>query len=285
MQWKGQAIGNFIAIDDEITVSLGYKNYKTEIVFAGYISTINQKELLTITCENEMRRFKKITVKPENFTSFDIKTFMLQYAPQVNVIMPEKLSFGSLNIETECSLAYALDQINQKYPYVKPFFIFNNLYVLNRSYQNASSPPVRLETGRNIISDTIKYTRKEDVKIAIKAVLMRKNEAGKNEKLEVTLPKNTVDTELRTFYAPNCKTIAELTQYAQNMLDTYKCDKAEGTISLFGIPFVRKTDTVTIKDADRPELNGKAFFVNAVKYNFGTSGYRQTITLSDQIKI
>ena len=59
--------------------------------------------------------------------------------------------------------------------------------------------------------------------------------------------------------------------------------KMEGTLTLFGIPFVRKGDVVRLTDKDRPERDGKRFRVDAVTYGFGTGGYRQEVTLGKRI--
>ena len=39
-----------------------------------------------------------------------------------------------------------------------------------------------------------------------------------------------------------------------------------------------------VKDDDNLERNNKTFFVEAVKYSFGEKGYRQTVSLGNEIE-
>jgi hypothetical protein len=88
----------------------------------------------------------------------------------------------------------------------------------------------------------------------------------------------------RQEFCPQCTTQEEVQAYADKRAAEFITDKMEGNITAFGVPLVRKGDMVQLKDTDRQERNGKKFVVDGVDYSFGTSGYRQNITLGYEIK-
>ena len=143
---------------------------------------------------------------------------------------------------------------------------------------------VSLDPTRNIISDSLKYTLAEDVKVCVKATSIQED----NTKIEVTVPAeaetNPSEYEQRHFLLPGYTDAASLKEAAEKTLAEYKTDKMEGTLTLFGIPFVRKGDVVRLTDKDRSERDGKRFRVDAVTYSFGTGGYRQEVTLGKRVR-
>ena len=77
--------------------------------------------------------------------------------------------------------------------------------------------------------------------------------------------------------------VTKLREYAQGRYELFATDRVNGSFTAFGEPFVLKGDSVKFDYGDfRPELNDKEFIVDGVEYNFGSNGYRQTITLGYQ---
>ncbi len=291
MQWQGKDLTNFVNIDDEISIQMGYAEMgNIETVFKGYIKNIENATPIIISCENEMRLFKTVNVDAEIIEHFNLKTWLKKYVPELQIELPDDVNFGKVKIEQQ-TLAQALDKLMSTYPWLKGFFREGVFYGITTHKALANGRILTFNPERNQISDSLKYTTKEDVKIAVKATSIQND----NSKIEVIVPREAVQTttttetvksdyEQRQFYFPGISSKQELKDAAEKLLNDYTCDKMTGSITAFGIPYVRKGDIVRLQDKIRKERDGRKFWVDAVEYKFGTSGYRQTITLGYEIK-
>jgi hypothetical protein len=282
MSWKGKALTDFIERGNEISIQAGYENYGVETLFKGYLTDIENSYPLVLKCENEMWKFKKITVPAEKIEKFDLKAYIEKYG-KVKANIAKNLSFGSMDIKEEMSLSQALDNIMQAYPYTLGYFQDETFCaILNTERWEAGSKPIVFDPTRNMVSDSLKYVVADDVKIGIKATSILRD----NSRLEAYSPSKAFDGksiksgwEQRHFFTPGCKTQSELQAYADKMSAEFVTDSMSGTFTAFGVPFVRKGAMVELRDADRRERNRKRFVVDAVDYAFGRNGYRQTVTL------
>lgn len=279
MQWQGKSLLEYVRRNDEITIHAGYKEYGMETLFHGYVNTVENGTPIVITCENEMRLFKTTEVKAEVISNFNIKTFMKRYVPNVKVECPDTIYFGDVTVEAN-TLSGFLDKLGKQFDWFYGFFQDGIFYVLINKKKTNNYRTITFDPTRNQISDSLKYTLAEDVKYAVKATHINAD----NTKIEVTVPEDTEDCNVQHFFFPECTTEKALKEAAENKLKELKCDHMDGTIEAFGVPFVRKGDVVRLKDAERPERDGKRFQVTAVDYKFSTSGYRQTITLGPELK-
>lgn len=280
MSWMGKPLTDFVRRNDEISISMGYKEHGLETVFKGYVSRVENSTPIVIECENEMRLFKTITVKAEIIPNFNIKSFIRRYAPGVEVVGPD-IDFGTVTIQ-EQNLSQALDKLMDSFGWFKGFFRDGKFIAVTDLAAIAGNKTFTFDPERNMIKDQLKYTLSEDVKIAVKAVHINRD----NTKIEVTVPeeaKSNSDYEQRQFFFPEYDTEQSLREAAEKTQKEFVCDKMEGKIIAFGVPFVRKCDIVRLKDRQRKERDGKRFWVDAVDYSFGTEGYRQTITLGYQL--
>jgi hypothetical protein len=224
-----------------------------------------------------MWKLKQTTVAPKRYAKFKLEDFLNEYAGRVTLVMPKNIEFGEVIIQGETTVAKVLDYLKQNYPF-NAFFDDDKLVAIMITSQLEGRKEIKFKKGFNTISDSLKYTLAEDIHIQVVA----KSILPDNTKLESK--KGEDGGEVRTFYAPEYKTQKELDVYAENMLKTYKVDRMSGDFTAFGIPFVKKGDSVLLFDDDNEERNNKKFIADAVKYSFGLNGYRQTITLGDEIK-
>lgn len=277
ISWEGKQIYDYLRRDDQITIRMGYKEHGLETVFNGYIKSVENGTPIVVNCENEMRLFKTITVKAEKIENFNIKDFIKKYAPNIEVVCPDKIDFGTVTIQ-EQSLSQCLDKLMSTFTWFKGFFRAGKFVaIIDMSALNDNQTHT-FDPERNLISDSLKYELAEDVKIAIKATSILKD----NSKLECVVPeeaKEGKDYEQRHFYFPGYTDAAKLKEAAEKKLKDYVCDKMTGSITGFGVPYVVKGDIIRLKDSKRKERDGKRFWVDAVDYKFDTGGYRQTITL------
>ncbi|MCL2291231.1 MAG: hypothetical protein FWC34_11125 [Bacteroidetes bacterium] len=277
MSMKGKKLNEFVKRGDKISIQVGYLDIDSQNIFNGYITSVSSETPIKIEAENEMWKLKQITVNPTRYDKFKLKDFLSEHAPDVELVMPENIEFGEVIIQEETTVAKVLDYLKQNYPF-NAFFDGKKMIAIMLTSQLQNSKEIKFKKGLNIISDTLKYTLADDVNIQIVA----KSILSDNTKLESK--KGDTKGEVRTFYAPEYKTQKELDQYAQKMLDTYKADKMSGDFTAFGIPFVKKGDKALLYDDDNKERNEKKFIADAIVYDYGFGGYRQVVTLGDEIK-
>jgi hypothetical protein len=280
MQWQYKPLTDFIERGSEITVELGYEGYKMETVFTGYIKNFTARTAITLDCENEMWKLKQIAVVPKVYKEFDIKEFIQEYAPHLELVSinETKYNFGEVKIEKDVNVARVLEQLKQNNPFYT-FFRGKKLYAVIGQTNLVAEDEVKMLnfiSDKNIISsDNLKITLAEDVNVRVKAISILPS----NKRLTVEVPPGKKDGDLRTLHASRYKTEADLKKYAEAELANLKVDTVEGSFTAFGIPHVRKGDRVKITDNVNADINGKTFAVKAVRYSFDNNGYRQTITL------
>ncbi|MDR1199060.1 MAG: hypothetical protein LBK94_08650 [Prevotellaceae bacterium] len=279
LKWKEKPLTGFINRGDAINVELGYDGHKMETVFTGYIRNFTSRTAITLECENEMWKLKQIAVVPKVYKNFDIKAFMKEYAPHLELISVNKTkyNFGEVKIEKGVNVARVLEQLKQNNPFYT-FFRGKKLYAVIGQTNLVAEDEVKMLNfiaHKNIInSEQLKLTLAEDVNVRVKAISILAN----NKRLTAEVPQGKKDGDLRTFHASRYKTEADLKKYAEQKLAELKTDTVEGSFTAFGIPHVRKGDRVKITDTVNADISGKAFAVKAVKYSFDSNGYRQTIT-------
>ncbi|MDR2652133.1 MAG: hypothetical protein LBC68_07445 [Prevotellaceae bacterium] len=280
LKWKEKPLTDFINRGDAISVELGYDGHAMEAVFTGYIRNFTSRTTITLDCENEMWKLKQIAVAPKVYKNFDIKAFIQEYAPHLELIAinETKYNFGEVKIENDVNVARVLEQLKQNNPFYS-FFRGKKLYaVIGQTNLVAENEVKTLNfiAHKNIItSEQLKLTLAEDVNVRVKAISILPD----NKRLVVEVPQGKKDGDLRTLHASRYKTEADLKKYAEQELAKLKTDTVEGNFTAFGIPYVRKGDRIKITDTVNADISGKTFAVRAVKYGFDDKGYRQTITL------
>ncbi|MDR0560097.1 MAG: hypothetical protein LBG92_07990, partial [Prevotellaceae bacterium] len=291
MFWREKPLTDFIGRGNEIEIEAGYEEYGLQTLFRGWITGVENSYPLIINCENEMWKFKTVTVPAEIIKKFNLKDYLQKYGG-VQVDVAENLSFGSMDIKEEMSLAQAVDLIMQSYPYVVGYFqdgIFKAFLSSDRWAKGLK--PVTLSPERNMVANSLKYTLADDIKICLKAVSIKRDNTQivafapanaynvKTDKKGKTTHTQKDGWEQRQEFCPQLTTQREVQDYADKRAAEWITDKMEGSVTLFGVPFIRKGDLVKLQDRDRTERDGKKFIVDAVDYSFGTDGYRQTVTL------
>jgi len=272
-------LSNIIRRGDRIEVKLGYdNNFKT--VFKGYLKSVSTGSPLTIECEDNSWLLKQIKVAPVYYESLTLEQFAQEYLSDFDYKVND-FNLGETRINSENTVAGILDYFMQNFP-VTFFFRDGKFYgTLANTMLMADEAvnTIEFKYGKNVISDNLKYTLADDVNVQIVAKVILQD----NTKLEAKVPVDATDAGIRTYFFPECKTKAELQERAQETLDIYKVDHMEGSFTAFGEPFTRAGDIVKFFDDEYEERNNKRFFVDAVEYKYGMSGYRQEIKLGTEI--
>lgn len=281
MPCKLKKITETVKKGDSVAIYLWYDEYPDySPIFLGYVRNIVTSPTITLECENEMWKLKQIKVPAKRYTKFDLQNFFSEFIPGIEVKVPKEMSFGEVIIANESTVAKVMDYLTKNYPF-NVFFKERSLVCSMRTSLVAeSAKEVTFKIGSNIISDSLKYVKAEDVNIIVKAKSILKD----NTKLEVQSPIGATEGEIRTLHNSALKTKKELQKYADEQLANWKSDKMTGEFVAFGIPLVYKCDLVKILDDENPDRNNKKFVVASVNYSFGTGGFRQTIKLGDELK-
>lgn len=281
LKFKEKNISDYLHRGDRIEIKLGYGE-SLETVFKGFLTGVKTGTPVTLECEDAAWLLKQKTVKNLYYEKFSLSAFISEHLPELTDKTIADVNLGEMRISGEVSLARVFDYLMKNYP-LRFFFRNGRFYGILPQTELINSKTIKFTYGKNIISDNLKYTLAKDVKIAIIAKVITKD----NKSLKVTEPaeaeREQSEYEFRTFFYPDAVNESQLRQYAQKEIKNFKTDKMEGNFTAFGIPFVRFGDIVAINDEVHPERNNKKFVVDGVTYTFGTEGYRQKIYLENEI--
>lgn len=278
LKHKGKDITAYIRRNDEVEVKLGY-NDRLNLLFKGYIKTVTTGTPVVIECENEFWRLKQLKVTPKLYPSLKLSDFVKEYLSSYTSVIAD-INLGEVRISSETTVAKCFEYFQKNYP-LSFFFKGDTFYAgLPSALMVNERKTIKLKTGHNFVSDTLKYTKAVDINLQIVSKAILKD----NTAIEWKEPQNVDDAEIRTFYVPGAKTVDDLKAHAAEMLVKYKADKMDGDIIAFGEPLVTKGDIVHLLDDDNAERNDKKFVAESVTYKFSNSGYRQTIKLGDQVQ-
>jgi hypothetical protein len=300
LSWKGKTIAlgedGLIHTGDRVIVKTGYDK-TLETSFKGYLKHIKPGVRVKLTCENEMyklksavinRSVKTTTIDPSKKKHKKTTTFSVVNATYVNItlkellqdILPSDMEFRAIDINlgtiiiNDMSVAKILEKLQSDFGLIS-YFLDDVLYS-GFAYWPENAKTHKLEFKKNIIDDSgLEFIREEDVKIRVKAVSILKN----NTKIEKEF--GDADGDLRTVHFYNVPA-ASLQKVAEEEIKKLKYTGLQGSMMLFGEPYILKGDVVDITDPDYPEKDGN-YLVKSVEYQFGTRGYRQKIELGPKV--
>lgn len=317
--WNGKNIygsdGDFPPIvmrGDKIKISVGYfydnMNGGDETLimndrFVGYIARIKNRVPFEIECEDEMWKLKQIKAPNKLFrgSEYTVQKMIEELLKGTGIKVVDgvngsiQTSIGDFRTQNE-TVAQVLDRLRKE----------GNLYCYFRNeelrcsgivYYPQDRNEVVFEFQENIISDSLEYTRKEDISVAVKAhAEFIENGTGLNndntrktqrKRLEVMVSKDGVLTksaadnfqgDIISIPVIGATTEEYLIKKAKEYLPKFYYTGFKGSLVTFLQPFVRHGDAAIIRDKVLPERNG-TYLIKQVTTTFGLSGGRQTIQL------
>jgi hypothetical protein len=214
---------------DKVTVKLGYEEYAIETVFKGYIKQVSTTVPLVISCENEAYKLKRISVQPETIKQFDIDVFCNKYLiDHKNNVTPS--SFGEVKISADVNFLEVLNYLKKEYGFLFYFredetgTTFYGGLTQTEIMSKGKSNTVVFRIGRNVVSSSLKFTLKEDIKIQIVA----RNILKDNKKIEIKYPAVVGEGySSRTYHWAECQTEAELMEKAKANYEAMKEEMKE----------------------------------------------------------
>lgn len=296
-------IGNqppFIMRGDRVKIEACYWYYNEQgeeqippytTLFEGYISKVKVKIPIEIECEDSMYILKQTQAPNKVFkgTVEDMVKELIAPLGMALVQHPEGITtnVGVFRVENE-TIAQVLDRLRRDYK-IECWFRGTNLHVSSIVYfpdEHNQTPPI-FEFQSNIISDSLEYTRTDDVILGANCYSVRKTELtttttdGKKKTTRKRLSAfvGKPGGEIRTFYFWDVATEAELKKKGEERLRRFFFEGYKGSITTFGEPYVKHGDTIILRDRVLPEREGE-YYVKAVRRKFGVdTGYRQEIEL------
>lgn len=307
---------------DKINIQLGYAYFTSSGIrqmvttfnneFTGYVTRIENKTPVVLHCEDNMYLLKqtKVDNKVWSNSTYSIETMlkeMIKSHPEISVNVDNYKHKTGDYISRGQTVAQVLDEIRKNYhleSYIRPkgtpigdgagnFAGYSQKDELRcgiiRYYPEDRINHI-LHFQKNVASNTLDYTRDNDVRIGIKAISINKKElttvngSGKpktrHQRLEVNV--GDQDGEIRTLFFPEIDNLQELTDQANAALPYLKYEGFHGGISAFGLPFIKHGDSVQLINSIIPEQKG-TYLVKQTKVRFGMGGYRRDCFLDIRI--
>ena len=312
---------------DKVTIDWGYRYFRgnkevfegTENklanthLFEGYISEVGTKKPIEFKCEDNMYLLKQIQVPLKTYSKGTTVESMLQEMlndTQFTVNTITSTTIGEFKCGNE-TVAEVLARLRKTYRF-ESYFRGNELRCGSQVYIPSEAKTYTFEFQNNIISDELRYKRKDDLVLSVVASNTIEENTGattkdghtktKKTRLEVMvtfrngneipiyyvkekgvdLPQNIGGERLNIPF-PQATTIDELKKNALELLKKYYYTGFKGKFTTFGIPFVKMGDNVQLIDQILPERNG-LYKVRSVEYEGGVDGLRQTIEIDYLIR-
>lgn len=268
MKWDGSA-DIPVRRGDPVRISLGYDD-NLQLAFVGYVRDVGFKTPIVITCEDDMFKLKQMLAVKKAYRSVNLETLLKDQGITYRLNIMGEQSLGAYRVTAD-TVASLLGKLSEQG--VRSFFRYENgepVLYCGVLFERDSTPSQVFKTGLNIISDqSLQQQKAENMRLRVKAVSLMPD----NKKIKVEV--GDADGEHRTLHTYN-KTESELKAWAEQEIKRLKRDGLTGSFTTFGASLVDCLDAIGLI------IDGKKAGVYQVKKNvikYGTSGYRQEITL------
>ena len=271
LKWDGEAQIP-VKRGDTIKVWTGYGD-DLELAFVGYVRNVGFKTPIVLTCEDEMFKLKQMQCTKKAYKTVTLETLLKdQGLTDVKVFGEQNLGQFRVTDDTVAALLGRLQENG-----IKSFYRYEDgkpVLYCGVIFERDAKPAQVFATGLNIISDSsLEQQLAANIRLCVKAVSIMPN----NKKIKVEV--GDKDGEHRTLHTYN-KSEKELKAWAEQEIKRLKVDGLSGSFTTFGYKLVDKLDAIGIK------IDGNKMGVYQVKKNvikYGTSGYRQEVTLGYRV--
>lgn len=293
---------------DKISISLGYiyrdavnaEKYITDVQerFSGFISLVNNDSPITFEIEGFSYYLKQTQLGNKEYLKkdgYNLEKMLSEMLGIVNAKYGYNLKLRIDNTVTEIgdyrtvdnpTLMIVLDELKTEYG-INSFFDGEELVIGIPRYYPKNRVNHVFHFQKNIIEKNLNYNRSDDIRIGIKVVSIIEELTGKvkaNGKPRAKRKKiegfaGDTDGDIRTLHFNNVSTVRELETIAKKMLPKLKFEGFKGTFETFGLPYVKKGDTVALLDDVITERKGR-YTVKSVKPVLSPSkGLKQIIEI------
>ncbi|MEE9408127.1 MAG: hypothetical protein V3V28_08640 [Polaribacter sp.] len=271
-KFANQNILKFIKVNDPVIIKLGYDG-KLETEFTGYVSKVSADIPLVIECEDEMFQLRKSNFS-KTFRSVSLLQLLKTIAPNYKYDVIDDIKLGKFTINN-ASAYRTLETLRKDYGLHSRFVG----KILQVGFPISLIPQAvhEININRNVRaqSNDLKFVRKEDFKILLKAISINKNGA------RLTSDFGDKDGAQRTLHFTN-KTLSELKLLAEKNYKSLNFDGYQGSIPTWGLPRTKAGESVDITDPNykNSERNGKYLIEEVIKKFNSTDGFKRINKLS-----
>jgi hypothetical protein len=301
------------AVGDEVQIWLGYDGILKE-EFRGYVRTIKLTTPLSIECEDATyllrkkhfnQSWKKVTLK--EVLNYIVKGTGIEIATSK---LPS-ITFHGFYLRN-VNGAKALQELKDKYGLTIYFTQFKTLFV-GLSYDTEDETRVRYEVGTNVIEHDLVLQDSQDVSMKVKVIGIlpdgsrletevgdgaepdkydkkRKKKAGVKratteiDNADFSATGKDSDTETRTAFFYNIRTVAELQKLGLEELRKYKRTGFKGGLTTFLRPFCTVGNIAFVNDPFYPERGDGDYLIDKITTTFNTSGARRKVEIGLKVK-
>ncbi len=260
-----------------VKVEIGYNdNLTTE--FEGYVAEVRPGFPFELRCEDQMWTLKRSAPISKSYKSVKVSTLLKELVPEVKVDpnSPD-VTIDNFLIE-RATKAKVLQELKEKYG-MAIYFRGKQLYA-GLPYFDRVNEVVVLGLQQNIPDGGDKnlvYKKADDVRLKARVVSLLPN----NKRITID-DVGDADGDERTIHYYNVSDKALLRKRAEAELKKFKYEGYRGSIRTFGLPVVKHSQAVEIRDQKYTERNGR-YLVDAVRTSFGVSGFSREIEMAIRV--
>ncbi len=268
-----QRVREVFRAGDPVKIELGY-NYDYITEFEGYIARVSDNIPIVIECEDEMWKLKQMPVNI-SLERVNLDSFLKQIAPGYEVVA-DAIDLGSVRF-SNYTVARVLEKLSQS-PYGLLSYFQDGKLICGQYYaDDTDAPDVPVHLERDVATNNLSFRHANDIRIKVIAVGTLRN----GSKIDVTVGDEDGEIRQLTYYPVDQSTT--LKQFAEESYKKYKTDRFEGSLALFGTPYIRHGMKVDLTSQMYPERNGR-YYVEATETGvFANANYRRVLTLGHKV--
>ncbi len=266
-RYRYQKLKEHIWRNDRIVIRLGYNN-RNYNEFTGFVTEVGNDTPVEIKCEDNMFLLKQITIN-KLFRKVNLRELIRQIVPLEFHTDVVDVEFGNYDAEN-MGVAEILEDIKRQTGLYSYFS--GNTLVCGKIYSDNKDERIHLSFGKNIIESSLKYGGEDKIIVEASSITNGKKlkaTAGEKGGRIVRIKRKGASLQA-------------LKKMANGKLEMLKKEKLSGDVTSFGFPFAVHGDKVEISDNEL-DRNG-TFYIDAVKVNFDSGGFRRTIKTGKAVK-
>lgn len=274
VSWKGKALATgsdpLLQRKMPVSVKIGYDGENVE-VFKGYVRDVSGEIPVRVECEDAMYLLKTGEVT-KSYRSVTISQLMKDVVgDRVPYKVNAETDIGQFRI-SKATPAKVLGYLRENY-LIRSWCRGGVLHV-GLAYLVEQQRERSIRFDRNVIDHNLEYRQKEDVRLSLKAVIVKPGNGSE------TVEEGDPDGEKHTFHYYNVS-VSEAKKLLQRETERLRYTGYRGSFTTFGKPDIRHGDIVNLSDPIFPERSGK-YLVKRVRTTFGMNGYRQEVELESK---
>ena len=258
-----ERVFDLIKTGDPFFIEAGY-NGTMEREFTGYISEIFDGLPVVFSAEDNMYILKRTPVN-KSFKGIKLAALLKAIVPAQFKIDAADIQLGDF-VFKNYTVAQVLSELKDNYGI---YCYFNDDTLMGGKIyadQPFSKKIVKYDFGKkNFVEDDLKYRSKNDYQLK---VTMRSH-LSNGKVIKVTV--GDAEGQEQKLVCSNVSDKIALEKLAQKELDRLKYDGYRGTVTGFGIPFIRHGYTMNLKHPENPARDGN-YYVDAVTTTFSDQG-------------